>query len=96
MNLGSREEGVDFFGGPNQRQALLVRQVVKIRGPGRGLAQAPLEHEGYRQAKVAVETGGFDEVAGGAGFDSEAGELWDSGHHVAFPEIAESSHRETC
>lgn len=95
VELGSAEEGVDFFRGPNKRQALLVRQEVKIWRPGRGVPQTPLEHEGDRKPKVAVETGGFDEFAGGVGPDGEAGLLGDSGHHVAFTEMAESFHRKT-
>lgn len=83
VELGAAEEAVDFIGGPNQGQALLVRQKVKIGSPGRALTQALLVHKGHSQTQRDIQGGGLDELRGCRGPDSEAGELGDGGDQVA-------------
>ena len=73
----------------------MIRQEVKIRGPGGALAEAPLIPEGHREAEAALERGSFDEASGATGTDGEASELGYFGHHVAFPEVAERSDGKT-
>lgn len=68
---------------------------MKIWGPGGELAKAPLVHNGHGEAQAAVQRGCFDEATGSTGADGEAGELGDSGHDVAFGEVAEGSDGET-
>lgn len=94
MELSSKEERVNFVGRPDERQALLVRQEAEIGRPGRGVAEAPLEHDRRREPEVAVERRGGDEVACAAGFHGQARLLRDHRHRVAVAQAAERAHGE--
>lgn len=89
MELGPAEQPIDFVESPDQRQALLLRQELKVASPGRALAQALLVHESHRQPQATVQAGRFDQRARAARPDGEASCLRDGGDEVAFLEVAQ-------